>query len=130
MPWVLNASDEINAQSKHPTIIAVCVILTLLMTAVAFLRVYVHLQAGQLRADDNVIVATMVTTPFVSFICDYLFARRKLKPHIPSVPQIFAIVYAALAIARKLSSFKDDFGLRNGMIKALSQKQGTGSVCR
>lgn len=77
MPWVLNASDEINAQSKHPTIIAVCVILTLLMTAVALLRVYVHLQAGQLRADDNVIVATMVNTPLVSFICDYCSTKTK-----------------------------------------------------
>ena len=60
MGWVLNASDEIAVQSKYPTIIAVCIVLTLLMMTVVVLRIYLHSQARQIRADDYVIIASAV----------------------------------------------------------------------
>ncbi len=68
MGWVLNASAEINSLSKYPTIIAVCIVLTLLMIAVVFLRIYVHFQAREIRADDYVIITSMVRELSMSLI--------------------------------------------------------------
>ncbi len=65
MDWVLNASHEINVQSKHPTIIAVCIVLILLMSAIVVLRIYLHAQASQIRADDYVIIATALRGCFL-----------------------------------------------------------------
>ena len=61
MGWVLHASAEINSLSKYPTIIAVCIVLTLLMIAVVSLRIYVRFQAREIRADDYVIITSMVS---------------------------------------------------------------------
>ena len=64
MGWVLNASHEVDSQSKYPTIIPVCVVLTFLMTGVVLLRIYIRLSARQIGADDYVIIVTMVRRAF------------------------------------------------------------------
>ena len=66
MAWVLNASDEVNARSDYPTIIAVCLVLTILMTVVVVLRIYVHASVRQIGSDDCVILGNMVRQYYLS----------------------------------------------------------------
>lgn len=60
MGWVYNVSPEVAAQSYYPAILAVCVVLTTLMTAVVSLRIYIHIRAGRVAPDDYVIFFSMV----------------------------------------------------------------------
>ena len=74
MGWIHNASPEVTAQSYYPAILAVCLVLTTIMTVVVSLRIYIHFRAGRVAADDYVIFFSMVyfQTPQQYFVCDCL----------------------------------------------------------
>ncbi|GIK06140.1 hypothetical protein Aspvir_001783 [Aspergillus viridinutans] len=73
MGWVHNASPEIDAQSRYPLILGMCITLTVLMVITVCLRLFVRIKLGRFDAADYVMVFGM----------------------------IFSIVYNALCIARK-----------------------------
>ncbi|KAH3401831.1 hypothetical protein ACP6JB_001910 [Aspergillus fumigatus] len=75
MGWVFGASPEIDAQSRYPVLLGVCISLTLLMVATVCLRLFVRIKLGRFDASDYVMVFGM----------------------------IFSIIYNALCIARKRS---------------------------
>lgn len=76
MGWVLNASPEVDAQSQYPTIIAICVVLSVLSSAVVLARLWVRYAAHGFASDDWVSGLSMV----------------------------FAIIYSGLCIARKFTA--------------------------
>ncbi|KAE8153037.1 integral membrane protein [Aspergillus avenaceus] len=59
MGWVYNATPEVEALSRYPTILGVCFALTGLMMIVVSLRVYIRFRAGRMAADDYVMIVTM-----------------------------------------------------------------------
>lgn len=61
MPWVHNASPEVNGLSEWPLILGVCLSLTTLMTLTVFLRVYVRAcMIKSIGIDDYVMIFSMV----------------------------------------------------------------------
>ena len=62
MVWVQNATPEIDARSQWPTILAVCLCLTILMTVTVGLRGYVRvIMLKTVGNDDWVILASAVS---------------------------------------------------------------------
>lgn len=72
MGWVLNATEDINGQSKYPTIISICAVFSVLSTVVVGARVWLRSKARGLAADDWLSIFSA----------------------------IFAIAYSAITIAR------------------------------
>jgi hypothetical protein len=42
MGWVQNASREVDAASNYPTIVSVCISMTIFLTTIVSLRIYVR----------------------------------------------------------------------------------------
>lgn len=61
MGWVKHVSPEVAAQSQYPTIIAVCVVLTLLMMATVITRVVIRYRQRRTGADDYVVIFGMAS---------------------------------------------------------------------
>lgn len=72
MGWVLNATPEVEAASQWPMIIPVISVMTALSTIIVVLRLWTRHKARGLALDD----------------------------HFSTLSMIFAIIYAALSIAR------------------------------
>jgi hypothetical protein len=53
MGWVQNASPEVDEASNYPTIISVCISMTIFMTAVVSLRIYVRALFLKLMGIDD-----------------------------------------------------------------------------
>lgn len=79
MVWVKNVSPAVDSQSRYPTIIAICVVLTVLMIIVVALRIYVHFQPG-LASDDIVIFVSMVSSK--ALVVWVLNANLRIVPDI------------------------------------------------
>lgn len=59
--WVYYVSPEVNAISQYPTILAVCISLTFVMTVVVCLRIWVRaVWKKSFGVDDAVIVSSAV----------------------------------------------------------------------
>ncbi|KAL6415701.1 integral membrane protein [Ilyonectria robusta] len=69
MGWVLNASSDVNAKSQYPTIIAICIILSALSSAVVLARLYVRFRARGLAHDDYMSGLSMVFAILYSVLC-------------------------------------------------------------
>lgn len=62
MTWVHNATPAVDAQSEWPTIIAVCISLTMLMATTVGLRLYVRAwMIKSVGVDDYVMLFSMVS---------------------------------------------------------------------
>lgn len=61
MGWVYNATPEQNAMSNYPTVIAVCVALTVLMTGTVSTRLLIRTYQGRVGADDYIVLVGMVS---------------------------------------------------------------------
>lgn len=72
MGWVRFASEEVNAESQYPTIIAVTVVVTVVSILIVSTRLYIRHTSRGLASDDWMATLSM----------------------------IFAIIYSALCIAR------------------------------
>ncbi|CAG9947521.1 unnamed protein product [Clonostachys rosea f. rosea IK726] len=60
MGWVLHATPEVEAESKYPTIIAVCTVLSAILVAIVGTRLYIRSQARGFAADDYVSSLSMI----------------------------------------------------------------------
>lgn len=56
MVWVQNASPEVDAASNYPTIIAVCVSITVLMMVTVSTRIYVRAAMIKMMGMDDWII--------------------------------------------------------------------------
>ena len=72
MPWVVNATPEVDAASEWRTIVTVCVVLSFLAAVVSGMRVWIRARARGMEADD----------------------------WMASLSLLFAIIYSAICIAR------------------------------
>lgn len=69
MTWVHNASPEVDAKSQWPTIVAVCIALTFVMTVTVGLRDYTRaIMLKTLWADDWVILFSAVSIVLVGWV--------------------------------------------------------------
>lgn len=70
MTWVHGASPNVDAQAKWPTILAVCVSLTALMTATVGLRVYVRVfMIKSFGIDDYVMLISCLCSIIYNGLC-------------------------------------------------------------
>ncbi|RHZ56290.1 uncharacterized protein CDV56_107890 [Aspergillus thermomutatus] len=69
MGWVHNASPEIEAQSKYPLILGVCISLTVLMIITVCLRLFVRIRLGRFGAADYVMVFGMIFSIIYNALC-------------------------------------------------------------
>ncbi|PKX96197.1 uncharacterized protein P174DRAFT_388153 [Aspergillus novofumigatus IBT 16806] len=69
MGWVHNASPEIDAQSRYPVILGVCITLTLLMVITVCLRLFVRIKLGRFDAADYVMVFGMIFSVVYNALC-------------------------------------------------------------
>ncbi|KAL1966147.1 hypothetical protein VTN77DRAFT_4699 [Rasamsonia byssochlamydoides] len=69
MGWVYDASPEVVAQSKYPTIIAVCVVLTTLMVMTVLARIWIRVQQGRTGPDDYIVFFGMIFSIVYNILC-------------------------------------------------------------
>ncbi|XP_077661056.1 uncharacterized protein AFUA_6G00640 [Aspergillus fumigatus Af293] len=69
MGWVFGASPEIDAQSRYPVLLGVCISLTLLMVATVCLRLFVRIKLGRFDASDYVMVFGMIFSIIYNALC-------------------------------------------------------------
>ncbi|KAF7166979.1 hypothetical protein CNMCM5623_000467 [Aspergillus felis] len=69
MGWVHNASPEIDAQSRYPLILGVCITLTVLMVITVCLRLFVRIKLGRFSAADYVMVFGMIFSIVYNALC-------------------------------------------------------------
>ncbi|KAK2812125.1 hypothetical protein FQN49_008396, partial [Arthroderma sp. PD_2] len=70
MQWVYHATPEVNAISQYPTILAVCISLSFVMTVVVGLRVWVRVvMKKSFGVDDAVIVSSAICGIVYSALC-------------------------------------------------------------
>lgn len=69
MGWVENATPEVEAISQWPTIIAVCVLMSVLAVVVVCMRLWIRQKAHGLAADDYMAALSMVFALFYSGLC-------------------------------------------------------------
>lgn len=69
MPWVANATPEVDAASQWRTIISVCTVLGVLAIIIAGMRVYVRAKARGMEADDWMATLSLVFAILYSIIC-------------------------------------------------------------
>jgi hypothetical protein len=92
MGWVQNASPEVDAASNYPTIISVCISMTIFMTTVVSLRIYVRAFLLKLMGtDDWTIIFSAVSLAGIS---------RSLSVGI-NFFQVCSIIYNGLCLGRK-----------------------------
>jgi hypothetical protein len=77
MTWVLNASEAVNQESQYPTIIAICMVLSVVSIIVVGARLYIRFAARGLASDD----------------------------WLSALSVVFALIYSILCIVRKLIQF-------------------------
>ena len=93
MGWVQNASPEVDAASNYPTIISVCISMTIFMTSVVSVRIYVRAFLLKLMGiDDWTIIFSAVSLARVS---------RPLLVDIDFF-QVCSIIYNGLCLGRKI----------------------------
>lgn len=93
MGWVQNASPEVDAASNYPTIISVCLSMTIFMTAVVSLRIYVRAILLKLMGlDDWTIIFSAVSLQIAS---------QSLPVDLSSF-QVCSIIYNGLCLGRKI----------------------------
>lgn len=85
MGWVVNATEAINDESQYPTIIAICVVLSVVSIAVVGTRLWIRFQARGLASDDWMSLLSVV----------------------------FALIYSILCIVRKSTRFCTFWGLQS-----------------
>jgi hypothetical protein len=59
--WVLNASAQVNQDSKYPMFISVCAVMIFMMVATLSLRAYIRIRSRRIGWDDRL--------TFVSSVC-------------------------------------------------------------
>ncbi|KAF3397426.1 hypothetical protein DPV78_008317 [Talaromyces pinophilus] len=69
MGWVYNASPEVEAMSNYPAIIAVCIVLTFLMTLTVSTRIAVRWQQHRTGPDDYIMAVAMLFSIVYSTLC-------------------------------------------------------------
>lgn len=63
MGWVQNASPGVDAASNYPTIVSVCICMTIFMTAVVSLRIYVRAFLLKLMGIDDWTIIFSAVSP-------------------------------------------------------------------
>jgi len=69
MGWVDNATPEVESLSQYPTIIAICVVLSILSITVVGARLWVRATARGLASDDWMAALSMVFALIYSILC-------------------------------------------------------------
>ncbi|OPB36544.1 PTH11 GPCR protein [Trichoderma guizhouense] len=69
MGWVLNATEAINDESQYPTIIAICVVLSVVSIAVVGTRLWIRFKARGLASDDWMSLLSVVFALIYSILC-------------------------------------------------------------
>ncbi|EEA19337.1 hypothetical protein TMatcc_009473 [Talaromyces marneffei ATCC 18224] len=69
MGWVYNASPEVESTSNYPAIIAVCIVLTLLMTLTVSTRIAVRWRQHRTGLDDYIMAVAMVFSIIYATLC-------------------------------------------------------------
>lgn len=69
MPWVLNATPEVDAQSQYPTIIAICTVLSVLTILIVGARLKIRYKNRGLAADDYMAALAVVFAVTYSVLC-------------------------------------------------------------
>lgn len=69
MGWVENASTEVEALSQYATIIAICVVLSVLSISVVSCRLWIRATARGLASDDWMAALSMVFALIYSILC-------------------------------------------------------------
>lgn len=69
MGWVVNATEAINDESQYPTIIAICVVLSVVSIAVVGTRLWIRFQARGLASDDWMSLLSVVFALIYSILC-------------------------------------------------------------
>ncbi|KAL5094858.1 hypothetical protein Trisim1_005589 [Trichoderma cf. simile WF8] len=69
MGWVLNATEAINDESQYPTIIAICVVLSVVSIAVVGTRLWIRFKARGLASDDWMSLLSVVFALIYSVLC-------------------------------------------------------------
>ncbi|KAH8896704.1 integral membrane protein [Thozetella sp. PMI_491] len=69
MTWVINASEEVDAQSQWQSILAVCLVLSTLSIATVSARLWIRYKARGMAADDWFAFAAMMFALIYSILC-------------------------------------------------------------
>lgn len=69
MAWVDNATAAVDAKSDYPTIIAICIVLSVLSIAVVSTRLWIRGSARGLKADDCMAALSMIFALVYSILC-------------------------------------------------------------
>ena len=69
MAWVDNATAADDAKSDYPTIIAICIVLSILSIAVVSTRLWIRGSSRGLKADDCMAALSMVFALIYSVLC-------------------------------------------------------------
>lgn len=69
MGWVKHASEQVEAESQYPTIIAICVVLSFLSISVVCSRLWIRSKARGLASDDYMAALSMVFALIYSILC-------------------------------------------------------------
>lgn len=77
MGWVDNATPDVERLSQYPTIVAICVVLSLLSVGTVGCRLWIRAAARGLAADDYMAALSMVFALVYSALC---IVRASLPP--------------------------------------------------
>lgn len=69
MPWVVNATPEVDAASNWRTIVTVCVVLGVVAMIIAGMRIHVRAKARGMEADDWMATLSIIFAIIYSIIC-------------------------------------------------------------
>ncbi|EHK44092.1 uncharacterized protein TrAtP1_008569 [Trichoderma atroviride] len=69
MGWVLHASEAVNDESQYPTIIIICVVLSVLSMLTVGARLYIRFAARGLASDDWMSALSVVFALMYSILC-------------------------------------------------------------
>ena len=69
MPWVANATPEVDASSQWRTIVIVCIVLGVVAAVISGMRVWVRARARGMEADDWMAALSIVFATAYSVIC-------------------------------------------------------------
>lgn len=69
MVFVANATPEIDAQSKYPAIIAICVVMPVIAVVLVLTRIQIRKSKHSLMLDDWLAVAAMIMGVAYSALC-------------------------------------------------------------
>ncbi|UKZ76448.1 hypothetical protein TrVFT333_004152 [Trichoderma virens FT-333] len=69
MGWVLNATEAINDESQYPTIITICVVLSVVSIAIVGTRLWIRFKARGLASDDWMSALSVAFALIYSILC-------------------------------------------------------------